>query len=247
MIATRNYTMKKMLTGTTLAAACVFALSGVASAEPEIVVPIDNISAGPVGSTVVVGTAAVAPEFQGVECIATAIVRNQESQHPNNDLIITSGSNTVVIPDVESIAFETSEFQLPIVLSESVSVALRFGSDGFFSGGIDVQFDCAQDLPSSSDVPPTTVAPSTTGAQPAPTDPPPGPTDPNATTVPPVSPTTAGPGPGPVTTLPGSGTPNPEDVLPATGSDSSTVYVAFGLTVVGVGALLVSRRAPRSS
>jgi LPXTG-motif cell wall-anchored protein len=232
--------MKKFLTGTAIATAGLFVTAGMVAAEPSIVVPIDDIEAGPVGSTVIVGTADVGPEFQNVPCIATAIVRNQESEHPNNDLIISSGDDTIVIPDVESLAFETTEYQLPIVLGETVTVSLRFGADGYFSGGIDVQFDCSQTIPTSSDVPPTT----------APEPPEPAPSDPTTTppsTTPPVSPTTTPGGPGPVTTVPGSGTPDPRDILPETGANLSTALVALGLVTLGAGVLVVARRTPRSS
>jgi LPXTG-motif cell wall-anchored protein len=231
--------MKKLLTGIALVAAGLFASAGMVSAEPEIVVPIEGIQAGPAGSIVVVGTAAVEPQFRNVPCIATAIVRNQASEHPNNDLIISSGNDTIVIPDVESRAFETEEFMLPIVLGESVTVSLRLGSDGYFSGGLDVQFDCTQNIPSSSDAP-TTVAPVTT----VPEDPQPAPSDP--TTTPLVSPTTV-PSPGTPTTLPGSGTPDPRDVLPETGANLSTVFVALGLVTLGLGVLVLARRTPRAS
>jgi LPXTG-motif cell wall-anchored protein len=229
--------MKKLLIGTVIAMAGVLASAGMVAAEPEIVVPIDDIEAGPPGSIVIVGEADVEPEFQNVECIATAIVRNQESEHPNNDLLITSGDDTIVIPDVESHAFDTTEYLLPIVLGPTVSVALRLGGDGYFSGGIDVQFDCSQNSPSSSDLPDTTV-PDTDPTTTAPTT-----TAPNATT--PASPTTQ-PG-GPATTAPGSGNPDPRDVLPATGSDSSTLVVASGLVLLGAAVLVMSRRSPRAS
>ena len=37
----------------------------------------------------------------GVTCTVTAIAGNQESVHPNNDLIISSGGSSVTVPDVE--------------------------------------------------------------------------------------------------------------------------------------------------
>lgn len=245
--------MKKVIICVGLAVAGLASQAGVAHARPEIIVPIDDIEAGPIGSTVIVGTADVEPEFQGIECIATAVVYNQESAHPNNDLIITSGGNTVEVPNVESASFETRSYMLPIVLGSTVTVSLRFGSDEYFSGGIEVQFDCVDNIPSSSDVPTTTESPATTATattqpapsssvpQPAPTDVIPASSEPDSSTIPPVDATTVPPGPN--TTTPGAGTP-PPTLLPATGSNTDVSLAALVLVLLGAGALLVARRTP---
>lgn len=236
--------MKKILTGTAVALGSLLVMAPTALAEPEIVIPIDRIVTGGLGSTVVIGEAEVEQEFRNTECIATAVVRNGESTHPNNDLIISSNGNTVVIPDIEGEAFDTSEYKLPIVLGNTVTVSIRFGSDEFFSGGIDVEFDCTQNIPDSTTAT-TNPAPTTSGPEPAPTDPAPTTSGPQPAPTDP-APTTSGPLT-PVTTAPGSGTPDPGDVLPATGANLSTALGALGLIVLGSAILLLSRRTPRAS
>ena len=234
--------MNKLLIGTTVVLVSMLSVTGGVSAAPEVIVPIDGIAGGEPGTTVPVGSTTVEPEFQDVECIATVVIRNGESTHPNNDIVITSGGSTVVVPDVESSSFDETEYQLPITLGETVTVSVRLGGDGFFSGGLDVLFDCSQNIPDSSAVPtteptePTDPGPDTTDPEPAPTDP--------------VTETTT-PGrvipDGPTTTEPGSGTPDPGEVLPATGAEASTAVVAFALVALGSGILLLARRAPRPS
>lgn len=99
---------------------------------------------GDEGTELLLVTEPVPADLVGATCDAVADGSNNESVHPNSDLIIRS-ANEVVIPDVEAIP--NSVTPAPegsrLILGETVPVAVRFGADGVFSGGFVVRLTCS--------------------------------------------------------------------------------------------------------
>lgn len=166
----------------------------------------------------VVSTSTVPANAVTGTCDVDVTGANNESVHPNSDIIVTS-ANTVTIHDVER---EAGASNLPadgtLVLGDTVTVSVRLGEDGLFSGGtLVVDFAC------TTPPPPTTVPPTT---QPATTTT----TAPHATTVPP-KPCEDNPA-----------TPNNECGLPRTGSNTIPALIAFALLVAGTALVAGFRR-----
>lgn len=123
----------------------------VAQTTYYIEIPIDTIvkSNAPGILPEDLATVQVAPEFEGQECSVRSVGGNQESEHPNNDLIVRSGSSEVVIPDVEADPGATVEGTGTLTLGSSIAVFLRMGEDLVFSAGLTVVVDCTPPTPPS--------------------------------------------------------------------------------------------------
>ncbi len=166
-----------------------------ASAEGILEIPVSNVVTGAEGTEVLVASAAVPASFVGLDCDVFADVRNQESVHPGNDLIIVTGGRRVVIAEFESDPNQVTTDTESVVMTDSVEVSVRFGPDGISSGGFSVSIDC-RPAPTTTVAPttvaPTTVAPSTTSVDVGPSTLPPSTSAP--TTVPePAGPIVTGP------------------------------------------------------
>jgi hypothetical protein len=151
-----------------------------ASAIDDISIPIDNERGirGEPGSVTTLATTPVEDELVGATCQAELVEVNNESVHPDNDLIITSGTWSDTVEDFESDALSVNTIQGGITLGETVVVQLRFGPSGVSSAGFELSFDCSNPVfPTTSTVPvpttteaPTVVLPETqVPASPAPT------------------------------------------------------------------------------
>ncbi len=195
------------------ASALVLGAASAASAEVLVSIPVDGVVYGAKGESILVATAAVPADYVGETCLVLASTQNQESVHPNNDLIIVNGDETIVIPNVEGeadIATNAGSFE---TIAPNIEVYIRLGADGVSSGGFELNVDCTVQPPT---VPPTTP----------PTTPP---------TVEPQGPTTAPPPQGP-TVNPAPPTPT----LPVTGS-STALIASLGVGLVGLGVVLRNR------
>jgi hypothetical protein len=216
----------------------VFALSLMAYAQTNgfsITIPLDTVVYIPYDSNRVLATEPVPQQFAGQSCSVSGISRNQDSVHPDNDLIVASGASQVILQNVEDEPGETLHAAGTLVLDSEVSVTLHMGPDAVFSAGIDVIIDCAQ-------VTPTTIAMTTTTA-PAPTT-----SEAVSTTVaPPTEETTTTVADEVLGTVITSTTVASEigdlEELPFTGTvDDALVYVAGGLITLGVILVIASRR-----
>jgi hypothetical protein len=128
----------------------------------EITIPVETVVRAPEGSiTDFEPVIQVPEEYQGQECSVVAHAQNQGSVHPDNDLLVTSGSSQVVIPDVEAEPGGSVEGEGTLVLGSTIVVSLRMGPDGVFSAGIDVVIDC---LPNGTTTTTTEVTTTTTPA-----------------------------------------------------------------------------------
>lgn len=135
----------------------------------DLTIPSYGVVRGAPGSTATVGSLDVPAQFQGQACEVELIGENNESTHPDNDLTVTTGSESYTFSDIESVAFGAGAVNGTMVLGGVVVLTLTFGEDGVTSGGYAVTFDCAE-IPVTT----TTTVPATTvpGTTPPPTLPP---------------------------------------------------------------------------
>ena len=115
-----------------------------------------GIVSGGEGEIRLLGEVTVAPELVGATCTGRAETQNQESVHPNNDMIITTGTTQAEIPDFESAAFKVTPLAGTVVLGPTVRFEVRLGPTFVSSGGVIVTLDCTAVGPPTT--PPTTAA-----------------------------------------------------------------------------------------
>jgi len=145
-----------------LAAVACFAVIGTSAAfAAEFDIPIDTVVRAPEGSTTVLADVETPPELIGSSCVSIAVAANQESVHPNNDIIIETGDVKVTIPDVEREPGATTPATGEVTLGERVKVSLIMGPDEVFSGGIVIVIgaNCTPPTPTTEPPPPTTEPP----------------------------------------------------------------------------------------
>jgi LPXTG-motif cell wall-anchored protein len=177
-------------------------------------IPLDTVVRGAPGSEHLLATERVAPEDQGRECSVVVEGLNNESTHPNTDVLVRSGGSEVVALDVERVPDVRTEADGTIVLGTETSASLRLGADGVFSGGLVVTLECAKPQPTTTEKPTTTTV--------------------STTTTVPEQPTTSE---SPTTTSPAAG-----PTLPKTGGGSDGLLVAAGISLLIGGAALVGAK-----
>jgi hypothetical protein len=205
-------TMKRILVfgAALLLGTAVFVLPGGTAQAADITVPIDTFVDEPTGSLTTLATVPTGA-FAGRTCDVVAVGINQESVHANNDLIAASGTS-VTMYDVEREPGAVTPAGGTILLDDTIVISVKIGNRdsgwessegqyyGYFSGGMNIEFDClppvtppAPTIPPASTVPPpssTVAPPSSTVAPPSSTVPPPEsttPPPPESTTPPPQS------------------------------------------------------------
>jgi hypothetical protein len=200
-----------------------------AHAYIEISIPIDTVVRTEEGTTTQLATAEVPAEFVDHSCEVRAHAENQESIHDGNDLLVQSGTSSVILADVESEPGGVTEAQQDLLLADLITVSLVMGEDEVFSAGIDVVVECfAEETTTTAEVLPTEVTTSTTL---------------ETTTTAEVSPTEA------TTTQPPTSTTIEAEVLdtevlPFTGSeDDLLALLAVGLLASGAVLVVSMRRA----
>ncbi len=134
-----------------LVAAAFFApLTGIANSASAdtgytLRVPIDTvISKVEVGSKHVLASEVVQSKYVGLSCSVNATAENQGSVHPDNDLVVSSGSSSVTLKDVERAGGVLTHAQGSLTLGSDVKVTLVMGKDKVFSGGMDVNVTCKE-------------------------------------------------------------------------------------------------------
>jgi hypothetical protein len=137
--------MRRLLVAVTFAvvAAGFGSVPAWAQDPPVIEIPLDTVVRGAPGSEHLLATVPVAPEDVGRECGVVVEGVNNESAHPNTDLLVRSGGGEVVALDVERAPNVRTEAAGTLVLGTDVSVFVRLGPDGVFSGGLVVTVECA--------------------------------------------------------------------------------------------------------
>ena len=172
-------------------------------------VPIGIVRGAP-GEVFPMGTVPAQP---GDQCVAVLEARNNQSIHPDSDILV----GPIIFPDVEDGAFQKSG--LTFTATGPIHVAVRLGADGVFSAGFHLEVTC--NPPETTTTTSTTVPPSTTSTT--------EPTSPStSTTSPPVSTTTLSPPPsGPVEAGGGS----------EAGGNVGGVAVILGVALLVLGAI----------
>jgi len=150
------------------AAVAAVALMFGSAAEAEdpatvIEIPIQEIyTTGDVGSSVAMGSAGVAAELAGRSCNVVATVTNQESVHPGNTLVVSSGDSSVSITGIEDVAGAVTTDGGTITLGETISAAVVLGDDGATSLGSSLTVTC-EALPETKPALATPAEPTYTG------------------------------------------------------------------------------------
>jgi LPXTG-motif cell wall-anchored protein len=193
------------------------AVPAYAQEQTAFEIPLDTVVRGAPGSEHLLATEQVAPDDQGRECSVVVEGLNNESTHPNTDVLVRSGGSEVVALDVERVPDVRTEADGTIVLGTEISAFLRLGADGVFSGGLVVTFECAKPQPTTTT---TTEKPTTTTV--------------STTTTVPEQPTTSE---SPTTTSPPAA-----PTLPKTGGGSNGLLVAAGMSLLIGGAALVGAK-----
>ena len=161
------------LTGVMALIVATLWLTGSAGAIHNVLIEYTVVS-GPPNSLVEISTEEVEPWLQGESCAIEVEIDNNDSVHEGTALVITSGDDTVTVPDVETEPGLVTFAEGALILGENVTVSVYLGPDGITSGGVRVDFLCDQVPPPTTTEPPgptvvtTTEAPTTT-EQPPPT------------------------------------------------------------------------------
>jgi LPXTG-motif cell wall-anchored protein len=202
-----------------LVVAAVAVVLGAAPAHAihELVIERDQVTTGEPGSIVLIDEVEVEAELVGASCAARAEVNNQESTHPNTNLIFTTGSASAVLANIEDTPGQATVVTSEMVVGETVRVELQLGEDGISSARLRISFVCPELQPTT-----TTTSPTTTTA-------------PSPTSAPSPPATTSG---GPIA---------PATTLPSTGSSSLAALWIGGVALMAVGLGLWWRVRPPSS
>ncbi len=143
-----------------LAISGVLLLAAPAWAQSEtIVIEVAGINRGDEGDIIRVASVEVDLGMVGWLCTATAQTGNSDSEHPDNDFILTSGGSSTEILDWEAVAGEITHSSGTLVLGESITVDLRLGPRGLSSGGVRIVLTCSPPPPPETT---TTTVPETT-------------------------------------------------------------------------------------
>lgn len=209
-----------------LALAMSFATGVAAAAQDSLIVPLDTVVRAPAGSSTVLAEIAVDSDLVGLECTIEASAINQSSVHPGNDIVVSTGTSSVTLRDVEGEPSKSTTADGTVILGPAITLTLIMGPDGVFSAGASVQFTCAPPTTTTTSTTSTTTTSTTTTTTTSTTT--------TATTVPTsVAPTTATTVPTTTTMPTTTTTTRPEvQVLPA--QAEAQQLPATGIGVIGV-------------
>ncbi len=118
--------------------------------------PIETVYRGDPGT---INHVATIPAEPGLNCVAVLESRNNESEHPNSDILV----GPVTFTNVETASFQAAA--LTFTSTGPIDVAVRLGGDGVFSAGFTLEVTCNPPTTTTTKalgVTTTTVATSTT-------------------------------------------------------------------------------------
>ena len=238
--------MKKLLLLPALAAG-VLTFTGVSTAQAAgpgpIVVTGSDDGRQATGTTVTIAGPVATGQYAGQTCTVAGLASNQESVHPNNNIIVRSGGASATLADVEATPGKQTFGSGSVVLGDSISVDLFVGNDdwsdqpqdgapdgiGLFSSTITLAFDCQGEAepPGIDGGPPVLI--DILPELPEPPTEPPTIASPELPAAPPAA-------------SPASPAATPQQ-LPSTGSET-TIVALFGALMLAAGGslLLLSRR-----
>jgi hypothetical protein len=140
--------------------ACGLALVGTSVAGAFTVPPISVIN-GTEGEVRLLWTEPVDPADVGKGCEVVLMRNNNESTREGTDLILQSGTSSMVAENVEHDT-DPQTYVGQLTLGTTITVSVRLGPEGEFSGGADVvETTCPVTPPAT---PPVSVEPATTAA-----------------------------------------------------------------------------------
>jgi hypothetical protein len=118
------------------------------------------------GTTHALGAFDVPSNLVGSSCTFEAVADNNISVHPGNDVIMSSGGDSVRLPNIERAPGAVTPSNGPITLGDTINVTLFLGTDngngrGVYSGGFTVNVSCTTQ-PSPSPAPSPSPEPSET-------------------------------------------------------------------------------------
>ncbi len=136
--------MKKIAVIVGVLAAFSLAVPAVAQ-EGDTIPPItlEGVVRGNAGDVIELASVPVPASLVGAECLGVLQLDNNQSVHPDNDLIIESGDDVEVIEDVESVPGASYTLEGPLgPLGDTIVVSMRLGPQGVSSGGMTLTLDC---------------------------------------------------------------------------------------------------------
>ncbi len=153
----------RILIAVGLSAIAVAAFNPTAGAQ-DITIDTGGVAYGSEGDRILIAEQDVDAALVGQVCDVTVTAANNDSAHPDNNIIITTAGASYLVPDVEASAGDVSTVAGSGVIGDSLRVELEFGPDGVTSGGLILTFDCAEpELPETTPDEPTPEEPSFTG------------------------------------------------------------------------------------
>ncbi len=153
--------MKRPLVGALIGAilGAIVVLVALAAQAQDVDLPIDTIYRGDPGDLIHVATIPAKP---GLDCTAILESRNNESVHPNSDILV----GPVTFTNVETATFQAAG--LTFVSTGPINVAVRIGDDRVFSAGFTLEVTC--NPPTTTTIPAepsTTTTTATSGTTPS--------------------------------------------------------------------------------
>ena len=159
--------MRKATIGLALLAVLLIAIPAMAQTETDTIeILVDGIARGDEGEVIHLLTVTVPEGMVGRACTGSAESQNNESQHIDNDFILSSGATTAEIPNWEAVPLATTAMSGTLVLGPTVNVDLRLGPSEVSSGGVLIILSCAPPAPpettTTTGPPPPTTTTTTT-------------------------------------------------------------------------------------
>ena len=125
----------------------------------------DDAYYGPEGSKLTLGSQSVPEKYIGESCNANVSFTNSGggqgdiSYHPNNDLRVSSGGDSITIDNIEGKGRPNPiSGSGEVILSDTVSLYLIFGSGEVSSGGFTVNVNCPQPIETTTTSSPVTTS-----------------------------------------------------------------------------------------
>jgi hypothetical protein len=139
--------MKKAVLSFGVLIAVLASVAPAGAQTTEFSIEITGVARGAEGEVLELVNRPVDANLVGATCSVNGRTENNESTHPNNDLIIATGDTVAEVPNVEAEEFQTIAGTGTLVLGESIVVSIRFGPNGVTSGGTFLDFSCTAAAP----------------------------------------------------------------------------------------------------
>jgi hypothetical protein len=134
-----------------------------ASVSGAFTVPPSSIADGNEGEVRLLWTQPVDPADVGKDYEVVLVSSNNESTRAGSDLIVQSGSSSMVASNVE-LDTTPQTFVGRLTLGTTITVSVRLGPEGMYSGASDVDTNCPL---TEAITTPSVPEPAVAGAQPA--------------------------------------------------------------------------------